>query len=255
MGARTITMSKERNESKEERAERKRQKKEKKEKKKAKRAKKDNGAVLTAFPPSSSSIPNQAIESVSDIASADSPFQKKRVSLNLSLLPASLHNTKQGIIDNIQSNLLLKYVNGINGVVLTFDNVQICKDGNGGRGRALGKIINEMPYIHYRATCDMLVFEPSPGKRLCGVVNESSPSHIGLLVLDIVNVTIRSELLREIGFTYNAESSEWHKRDGGGNDTSISIGSVMSFKVQKLLECNGLISLEGANPSVESLKS
>jgi hypothetical protein len=86
-------------------------------------------------------------------------FTKKKIEFVVSLLPATLKNTEKSVEDSIRQ-LLLKYSDGIGGILLAFDKVKLKVDKNS-QGR--GWILNELPYIHYNVSCDALVFCPTVG--------------------------------------------------------------------------------------------
>jgi hypothetical protein len=84
---------------------------------------------------------------------------KKKIEFVVSLLPATLKNTEKSVEDSIRQ-LLLKYSDGIGGILLAFDKVKIKVEHNS-QGR--GWILNELPYIHYNVSCGALVFCPTVG--------------------------------------------------------------------------------------------
>jgi len=86
-------------------------------------------------------------------------FTKKKIEFVVSLLPATLKNTEKSVEDSIR-RMLLKYSDGIGGILLAFDKVKINVEKNS-QGR--GFILNELPYIHYNVSCDALVFCPTVG--------------------------------------------------------------------------------------------
>jgi hypothetical protein len=86
-------------------------------------------------------------------------FLRKRIELAVSLLPGSLHNCKESVEDSIRG-LLMKYSEGLGGILMGFENVKLIGE-NKGQGR--GWILNELPHIHYNASCDALIFCPSIG--------------------------------------------------------------------------------------------
>jgi len=89
-------------------------------------------------------------------------FWDKRIELAVSLLPGSLRNCEESVEDSIRQ-LLMKYSEGLNGILMAYDNVQLKRNGNGiGRGW----VLNELPLIHYNATCDALVFSPTVGSEV-----------------------------------------------------------------------------------------
>jgi hypothetical protein len=89
-------------------------------------------------------------------------FLKKKVELAVSLLPGSLRNCEESVEDSIRQ-LLLKYSEGLGGILMAYDNVRLKADG---KGEGRGWILNELPFIHYNATCDALVFSPTVGSEV-----------------------------------------------------------------------------------------
>jgi hypothetical protein len=86
-------------------------------------------------------------------------FLKKKIELAVSLYPGSLRNCEE-FVENSISELLLTYSEGLGGILMAYDNVKLKSDENG-QGR--GWILNELPHIHYNASCDALVFSPRVG--------------------------------------------------------------------------------------------
>ena len=234
-------MSKIKEESKEDK---KRRKQEKKEKKKRKR---ESVEPTTA----SSHNHNQAENKVrrqedgnqSSKTNDQIPFQKKSVNIMISLLPSAMGNVQKSVHTSMQT-MLLKYSDSLGGVLLSFDSIKIDKKKNDG---PYGNILNEMPHMHFFITCNVLVFNPSIGKSLTGVVNETFPSHVGVLVHELFNVMISAEFLRESSFTFDADLNEWSKDD---TMTPVAIGDSIKSTVEKMHECNGLISLECKEPVI-----
>jgi hypothetical protein len=86
-------------------------------------------------------------------------FLKKKIELAVSLYPGSLRNCEESVENSI-GELLLTYSEGLGGILMAYDNVKLKSDENG-QGR--GWILNELPHIHYNASCDALVFSPRVG--------------------------------------------------------------------------------------------
>jgi DNA-directed RNA polymerase subunit E'/Rpb7 len=228
-------MSNTKEESKEDK---KRRKQEKKEKKKRKR-----DSVEQHTTPHKNKVSRQDDDKQSSIANAHSPFQKKSVNIMMSLLPSAMGNVQKAIHTSMQS-MLLKYSDSLGGVLLSYDSIKIDERKNDGR---YGKVLNEMPHMHFFTTCNVLVFNPSIGKSLTGVVNETFPSHVGVLVHELFNAMISAESLRDSGFTFDADLNEWSKDD---TMVPVAIGDSIKFTVDKMHECNGLISLECKEPII-----
>jgi hypothetical protein len=265
--------------------ENKKRKHEKKEKKKKEKRQRNENKVSTtttsssssSITPSSSPAPSSSSsnkkaklkqtnqKSTNGNSNSNSPFQEKRVRILVSLPPASLINIPNALNASMQ-NLLLKYSNSLGGVLVSFSDIKLDNSQNDENGssnsnansnsntNANGRIINEMPHIHYYIKCTVLIFNPSIGTVLKGKVNESFPSHVGLIVHEVFNAMISAESLRQNGFVFDDDSNEWRKNtsgdDNGNNgERVVTIDDGMQFTVDKLHECHGLISLECKDPT------
>jgi hypothetical protein len=95
------------------------------------------------------------------------------------------------------------------------------------------------------------------GTRLVGVVNESFPSHVGMLVDTLFNAMVPADELRIIGYEYGLETNEWStQRDmttGELLESPVVIGSEdrIGFTVTRINEANGIISMDGGDPTIE----
>jgi hypothetical protein len=158
-------------EKKEAKKAKKEAKREKKEAKKRDRSPTGNGELANTgtLPSKRAKTANSpgkvhTIEATRDEPGLSSPFTKRKLSLLVSLYPASLGSVSDHICRSIRT-LLLKFSDGVDGILLAFDNVKILggeQEGELGRGR----ILNEMPQIHYRVLLDALVFCPVVGMKV-----------------------------------------------------------------------------------------
>lgn len=67
-------------------------------------------------------------------------------------------------------------------MLIAFSNVKLLQH--------LGNIVNEEPYIHFDIEADFIVFRPTVGCKLLGVVNKVAKTHIGCLVHGCFNASI-----------------------------------------------------------------
>lgn len=237
--------------------ERKLRKQKKKEKKDAKRKRESD---ISSDPPPGTRIKIKRLEEEhgdsiqrivapvmnQEAVTSYSVFQKKKISLMLSLLPSSMANMTKAYQASLQS-MLLKYSDALEGVLLSYTNIKVDNVPNKG---PYGRIMDELPHIHCYVTCDVLVFSPQVGHRLQGVVSESFPSHIGFLVFDLFNAMVSAESLRVCGFLFDPDLNQWSKDDSG---MSIAESDIMEFTIEKLHECDGLISLQCKDPVTISI--
>jgi hypothetical protein len=151
---------KKRNETEEERKERKRVKKEAKKKKKKEKRKSIESAASVSVPKHPQTPDLDSFPSSHDPLELTA-FHQKRLNLVVSLFPVDLGNVMSHVRESLRSTLL-KYSDGIGGVLLGFDNVTLANDENSG----MGVILNEFPYVHYSVELDALVFAPEVGSRV-----------------------------------------------------------------------------------------
>lgn len=167
---------------------------------------------------------------------SSSPWRQTKLSLVVSLFPSALSNVSQHLHESIRS-MLLKYSDGMEGVLLAFDKVSII--GN------QGIIRNELAHIHYTVQMNALIFSPTIGTPLTGVVNECFPSHVGMLVHSFFNAMVPAEQLEEAGYIFNQEMQQWIHET---TNKIVKHDDSIHFTTEKLHECGGIISLEGSKP-------
>ncbi|KAL3927385.1 MAG: hypothetical protein SGBAC_013107 [Bacillariaceae sp.] len=171
-------------------------------------------------------------------------FLRKRIELLISLLPGSLRNSEKSVEDAIRA-MLMKYSEGLGGILMGFENVKLIGDRN---KEAKGWILNELPHIHYNASCDALVFCPTIGCELQGIVNECRPSHMSLLVFNYFNAMISGDQLRAAGFSFDEELNNWTS-----SKETILPKDKVKFSVEKIHELEGTVSMEGKDPALSLL--
>ena len=114
-------------------------------------------------------------------------FLRKKIELLISLLPGSLRNSEKSVEDGIRG-MLMKYSEGLGGILMGFENVKLIGDKN---KEAKGWILNELPHIHYNASCDALVFCPTVG---CEVSSSPHQTLGGVILFDRISDSFHLEL-------------------------------------------------------------
>ncbi|XP_028674150.1 DNA-directed RNA polymerase I subunit RPA43 isoform X1 [Erpetoichthys calabaricus] len=97
------------------------------------------------------------------------------------LSPIYIKKKKTGIQEQLSAELL-KYSESLKGVPVAYDNIRILGD--------LGDIHDDQGYIHINIEADFVIFRPGKGRKLVGIVNKVSPTHIGCLVHGCFNASI-----------------------------------------------------------------
>mgnify|MGYP005857219815 CR=1 FL=1 len=197
-------------ESKEEKRAHKRQKKESKHRKR----RKDSSASSTE-----NVNQNESTETGSALLSI------KKLRLSASILPSGLSDVKTSI-DRCIRDFMLKYSDTVDGTIMGYKNLEVLANGR-------GRIVEELPHIHYDIRCDALVFTPVPNARLKGRVTESFHSHVSMVVFNFFNASISAARLREAGFEYDADRECWYNIE---SEDTIEKSSYLAFAADKIHE-------------------
>lgn len=201
----------------------------------------------------------------------NSPYQTKTIQGTVALLPSSLPDVPK-CIQSLLNSLLLMYDANMGGVLLSLqdDKPKLLpidhKPSGKNSGLVGGRIVDDLPYIHYKFQFRGVLFCPSVGMKLKGQVVECTPTFVTLTTHHILSTKISTEKLQSVGFFYDELSMEWTRErdavgEGGegeegailGPSTSIYLDDIVEFVVERIHECGGYISLDGRSPSVSTL--
>jgi hypothetical protein len=123
----------------------------------------------------------------------------------------------------------------VKGIVLAYWNVRLLEPQ--------GRIINELPYVHFDVSVRLLVFAPYVGCKLMGTVTKLGADHIGMLVYDIFNASISHENLE-----YHRNRLIPHSSGGWFHTDKrliIKVGIELPFIVTSMVKVNDMLTLKG----------
>ncbi|XP_015709358.1 DNA-directed RNA polymerase I subunit RPA43 [Coturnix japonica] len=100
---------------------------------------------------------------------------------HIALPPRFLGRKRTGIRAQLDAELL-RYSESLQGVPLAYDNVKVVGE--------LGDIRDDQGFIHLNVEADFVIFCPTKGKKMVGVINKVAPSHIGCLIHGCFNASI-----------------------------------------------------------------
>ncbi|KAJ1925032.1 hypothetical protein IWQ60_004813 [Tieghemiomyces parasiticus] len=146
-------------------------------------------------------------------------FSYITVQLRIALPPCFDNDPLKGVHGYLRC-FLMKYLPVLHGVVIAYDKVRFVEP------RA--ELLDESPFSRFHVTTKMLVWKPSPGTILSGVINIQSPAHIGLLIYDTFNATIPAGLIDQDRYEFQQAgiTDSAHDEDGqDGNGTAEVIDS------------------------------
>lgn len=138
---------------------------------------------------------------------------------HISLHPRYLGRLKEGVKEELKSKLM-KYSDVLEGVPVSYESFRIMQRS--------GSILDELPCIHFDVKVNLIVFKPTLGSTLVGVVNKLGVDHVGCLVHNCFNASISKSNFRN-GLIYD----------------SLDIGSDFKFNVIGTEAVNGVLAITG----------
>lgn len=134
------------------------------------------------------------------------------------LLPYQfLTDVQQGITAMLKEKNLV-YCHQLAGVVIAFGNVRLLQD------RA--KVVDELPVLVVTVQVEYVIFRPTVGSTLVGVVTRIGADYFGMLVHKCINASIQLKKKKLIGL-------------------QLEIGKQVTFVVNNVYTEDGLLSIGG----------
>ncbi|KAK6458860.1 DNA-dependent RNA polymerase I subunit A43 [Scheffersomyces xylosifermentans] len=187
-------------------------------------------------------------------------FQKFSTSLYVSLAPAHLQNPINGIKAQHLDPLIMSYLPKAGGVVLSYSNIKLSDDNistdSEGNIITIAKIEGSTPFTFFWITVDFLVWRPQVGDVLEGYIYMQTASHLGLLIHDTFNASIKKyNIPNDWQFIPNqedeiaeteADSNTKFKSFGYWVDENESkIEGKLRFTVKTIYTSGKVVSVEG----------
>ncbi|KAI8919744.1 hypothetical protein BC831DRAFT_419087 [Entophlyctis helioformis] len=170
--------------------------------------------------------------------SGQSPFTRITAQIHIHLPPAFAANPLDGVKDYLNT-FVMRYIPELSGVVLSYSDIEFQESA--------GLIINESPFSHFYIKAVFVLFSPTVGTPLYGVVNKVSPDHIGLLVYGVFNASIPSSEIPRDEYVWDTDGMAWKVTSSvDHSDLFVAPGSVVKFDVAKLVTANQMLSISGS---------
>ncbi|KAM3125366.1 hypothetical protein CJJ07_001515 [Candidozyma auris] len=194
-------------------------------------------------------------------------FKVVRTKLYVSLAPCHMGNAINGVKAQHLEPLVMKYNPQAKGVVLSYFNITLSQDRESSvkDGQAkLAKVNDSTPFTFLWATVDLLIWQPQPGDVLEGYIYMQTQSHIGLLVHDTFNASLKSKSIPQNWEFVPSQADEYGEEQGdSGNSKFRSYGywtdengtkieGKIKFTVKTIHTSGKMVSLEGTLVSPES---
>ncbi|ODV88951.1 hypothetical protein CANCADRAFT_32368 [Tortispora caseinolytica NRRL Y-17796] len=158
------------------------------------------------------------------------------INLYASIAPQYCLDLVAGVQSQHLDQFIMTYSSAVQGIVLSYSNLKMLSSGI---------ISAESPFSYAWVSTDLLVWKPKVGQVMAGWVNLQSPSHIGLLVCNVFNASIKLDGI----------PSNWKFKPGQADDESEGFwvdlnGTQVEGKIKFLITgvhlSGKVISLEGS---------
>lgn len=193
-------------------------------------------------------------------------FHKLVVSLHVSLAPCFNRDPFRGIKVQHLDPMLMTYSPIARGVVIAYADLHLSNkniDEESDEQNGVAKIANSSPFSFLWVLISLLIWKPQIGDVMEGYIYMQTPSHIGLLVHDTFNASIKKFNIPD-GWSFIPNQEDEYMEDNDGHSRFKSFGYWMDntgarvegrlrFTVKSIHTTGKVVSLEGTllNPYSE----
>lgn len=180
-------------------------------------------------------------------------FQTFNTLLYVSLAPIHITNPINGIKAQHLDPLIMNYFPKTQGVVVSYSNVKLLDEKND-EDVTLAKVSDSSPFTFSWISVDLLVWRPQIGDTLEGYIYMQTASHIGLLIHDTFNASIKkfnippdwNFIPSQIDESEDNEDGEKFKSMGYWVDENeIKIEGRLKFTVKNIHSSGRFVSIDG----------
>lgn len=169
-------------------------------------------------------------------------FRKIKTTLYLSLAPIYTKTPLEGIKSQHLDSMIMKHFAPANGVVIGYDNLKLGDEHlDQDKTNVIAKINPHSPFAFFWINVDLLVWCPSVGDVVEGLIYMQSPSHIGLLINDTFNASIKKNFIPENWTFIPNQLDEFENQDDENEDGHKKIQSLGQWVDEKEIPIDGKI--------------
>lgn len=186
-------------------------------------------------------------------------FHRVKAKMYLSLAPCHLERPIDGLRQQHLDPLIMTFNRKVDGIIISYDNIKFSKEQikkNEDEDAAVefnyvAKVSDENPFSFLWVYVDFVVWKPRIGDLLEGYSIMQSQSHIGLLIHDVFNASIKKFYIPENWYFVpnQADEESNENEDSGSNGTSqnnfkklgywcdengVAIGGKIKFTVRAI---------------------
>ncbi|KAH3902861.1 related to DNA-directed RNA polymerase I subunit RPA43 [Saccharomycodes ludwigii] len=180
---------------------------------------------------------------------------KIAVSMYCCLAPMYLNNPIEGIKKQHLDNMIMKYNNDVNGIILGYENLKFIRNEDDKENEQLFKVTPDTPFSFIWCSVDFIAWTPQIGDIIEGWIFIQSASHIGILIHDAFNASVKKNNIPE-SWTFVHNEDYVNNGENSSNNQSNSLGywvdengqqldGKIKFAIRNIFTTGKLISLDG----------
>lgn len=163
-------------------------------------------------------------------------FHRIRSKMYLSLAPCHLDHPFQGIRQQHLDPLIMTYNPTAQGIIISYDNLKLADQRKVQAAeeetdyKYLAKVSDENPFSFVWVYVDFVVWKPTIGDKLEGYTIMQSQSHIGLLIHDVFNASIKKFYIPQDWYFVANQADDENEEDlnNGSSSNNNEHGEINS---------------------------
>lgn len=162
-------------------------------------------------------------------------FVNLEIQLQVAISPEHLHKPFEAIAKQLNT-LLFRYNDDFQGIPISYSKCKLPKT------KSYGRVIGEMPWIHYDVDTKLLIFKPIIGSIIKGKICKATETHLSLLVHGMFNASISGDNVAA-KYSFNNSTATWESALG---DAMIAEGDFIDFCIMSVQHNAGVLCLIGS---------
>ncbi|EFA77740.1 RNA polymerase I subunit [Heterostelium album PN500] len=165
--------------------------------------------------------------------SQTSPFQIVTVRLKLMLAPINIGNIISGAKSALD-RLIFRYNKHLKATIISYFNLKLVDK----------EVSNfyDSPFLNVPIIVSLMVFRPSKGQLIHGIVKRVSSTHLSLLVFGVISASIiKADLPKDLHYDHSSNTFV----DKNNSANLISLGTKILFRVKDVLTDKNYITING----------
>lgn len=183
-------------------------------------------------------------------------FHTCTTEMYISLAPCHIKNPVNGIKIQHLDPLIMTYFPQSQGVVIGYSNINIFNENvsasGADKGVTIAKLASSSPFTFLWITVDLLIWKPQIGDIIEGYCYMQSASHIGLLIHDAFNASIKKygiphdwQFIPSQVDEFTDDSSKFKSFGYWIDENETKIEGKLKFTVKSIHTAGRVISIEG----------